>query len=297
MRAFSAAVAAVLLLLLPVPSTVEAAVQCRVHHFPVTAGGPQRVFAEFCRPARLAGAPVQLLLHGATYDHTYWSAYARLAAARGFATLNLDRLGYGRSDHPDPATVDLPAAGQVAQQVVDGLRAGAFGPRFGRVVLNGHSLGGLVAYDTARRGGVDGLIISGMPATPRASARAAFPPFHPAEQDPKFAGRGWPPGYLTTLPGTRVETFHYPGTYGPLVPRLEEGRLKDTVPEPELLALGTPPVPADLPTLSVLGSHDQFYPEPGGELVIPDAGHSINFSHGASRFYALTFAWLAGLPR
>ena len=117
MRAFSvAAIAAVLFLLVPVPSTVAAAPQCgdrylSVRRFP---GDPlpRRVFAEFCRPAHLdRQAPVQLLLHGATYDHTYWSAYARLAAARGFATLNLDRLGYGRSDHPDAATLDLPAAG------------------------------------------------------------------------------------------------------------------------------------------------------------------------------------------
>ncbi|QFU88593.1 Alpha/beta hydrolase family protein [Amycolatopsis sp. YIM 10] len=256
---------------------------------------PQRVFAEFCRPKHLdRHAPVQLLLHGATYDHTYWSAYARLAAARGFATLNLDRLGYGRSDHPDPATLDVPAAAHVAHQVVDALRGGAFGPRFDRVVLNGHSLGGLIAHDTARRGGVTGLIISGMPtAAPAAATRAAFHPFHPAGEEPRFAHL--PSGYLTTLPGTRVETFHFPGTYGPAVPHLEEGPLKDTVPEPELFALGTPPVPADVPTLSVVGAHDGFYPD-GPGVVIPDAGHSINLSRGAPRFYAMTFDWLAHLP-
>lgn len=104
------------------------------------------------------------------------------------------------------------------------------------------------------------------------------------------------------MPGTRAETFLYPGTYSPAVPYLEEAR-KDTVPEPELLAIGTPPAPADVPTLSALGRHDLFYcaetadctTAPAGQRVdaiIPDTGHSINMSNGAPRFYALTFDWL-----
>lgn len=296
MRTFSAtAFAAVLfLLLLPVPAAAGP-VTCHGQYLSVTRH--HRVFGEFCRPARLdPSTPVQLLLHGATYDHKYWRTYARLAATRGFATFNLDRLGYGRSDHPDPMTLDLPAAGQVAHQVVERLHDGTFGPRFQQVVLNAHSLGGLIAYDTARRGGVTAMIISGMPtSTSENRVAAPFPPFYPAEQDPKFADRGWPTGYLTTMPGSRVETFLYPGTYAPAVPHLEEA-WKDTVPEPELLALGTPPTAVPVPTLSVLGRHDMFYCTetcPPVDAVIPNAGHSINMSKGAKAFYALTFDWLA----
>ncbi len=76
------------------------------------------------------------------------------------------------------------------------------------------------------------------------------------------------------------------------------------MPEPELLAIGTPPEPVDVPTLSVLGRHDLFYcgetedctTAPAGQLVdavVPDAGHSVNLSDGARAFYALTFRWLA----
>jgi hypothetical protein len=308
-RTFSVAVlsAVLVLLVLSPPSSVAEPASCRGHFLSVERYPgdplPHRVFGEFCRPARVGpGTTVQLLLHGATYDHTYWNAYARLAAGRGFATFNLDHLGYGRSDHPDPMTLDLPAAGYVAHQVVESLRGGAFGPRFRRIVVNAHSLGGLVAYDAARYGGVTAMVISGMPAgLPHVRTSAPFPPFYPAEQDPKFADRGWPSGYLTTMPGTRAETFLYPGTYGPAIPYLEEAR-KDTVPEPELLAIGTPPEPTDVPTLSVLGRHDTFYcgetadctTAPAGvDAVIPDAGHSINMSDGASAFYALTFRWLA----
>jgi pimeloyl-ACP methyl ester carboxylesterase len=178
---------------------------------------------------------------------------------------------------------------------VDRLRDGTFGPRFRQVVLNAHSLGGLVAYDTARRGGITAMIISGMPTSaPTHRIAEPFPPFYPAEQDPKFADRGWPTGYLTTMPGTRAETFLYPGTYAPTVPYLEE-TWKDTVPEPELLAIGTPPTPVNVPTLSALGRHDSFYCAetcPPVDAVIPNAGHSINMSRGAPAFYTLTFDWL-----
>jgi pimeloyl-ACP methyl ester carboxylesterase len=304
-RAFSALVLVAVLFLsfVPVPSAAADPVVCRDHYLSVARypGDPQshRVFGEFCPPARLTpDTPVQLLLHGATYNHTYWRAYARLAARHGFATFNIDRLGYGRSDHPDPATLDLAAAGYVVHQVVNSLR-------FRRIVLNAHSLGGLIAHEAARYGGITAMIISGMPPGAPDTRAAAFPPFHPAEQDPKFADRGWPTGYLTTMPGTRVETFLYPGTYDPAIPRLEETTLKDTVPEPELVAIGTPPAPTSVPTLSVLGRHDMFYcaetadcrTAPAGQLVdavVPDAGHSINMSRGAPAFYALTFDWLAG---
>lgn len=303
MRGFSAAVLFVLFVLLPVPPAAAAPVTCRDHYLSVTHhSASYRVFGEFCRPARLSSdTPVQLLLHGATYNHTYWSAYARLAASRGFATFNLDRLGYGRSDHPDPMTLGLPAAGDVAHQVVDRLRAGVFGPRFAKVVLNAHSLGGLVAYEAAKRGGVTAMIISGMPGMSGTRAAAEpFPPFYPAEQDPKFAGL--PAGYLTTMPGTRADTFLYPGTYHPAMSFVEEEVLKDTVPLPEFSAIGTPPAPVDVPTLSVLGRHDMFYcaetadcttSGPPVDAVIPDAGHSINVSYGAPQFYALTFTWLS----
>jgi pimeloyl-ACP methyl ester carboxylesterase len=300
-RTFTATVLAAVLFFLFHPVQTEAApITCRGQYLPVTRypGDPaqHRVFGEFCRPARLTpSTPVQLLLHGATYDHKYWSRYARLAATRGFATLNLDRLGYGRSDHPDPMTLDLPAAGYVAHQVVNLLREGRFGPRFHQVVLNAHSLGGLIAYDTAHRGGVTAMIISGMPTVEHRRLAAPFPPFYPAEQDPKFASRGWPTGYLTTMPNTRTEMFHYPGTYTPAVQYLEEA-WKDTVPEPELLAIGTPPTPVNVPTLSVLGAHDMFYCEetcPPVDATIPNAGHSINVSKDAPTFYELTFDWLA----
>ncbi|MFC3450377.1 alpha/beta hydrolase [Amycolatopsis speibonae] len=165
------------------------------------------------------------------HDRAYWDwpfqprrySYVDSATRPGYATLNLDRLGYGRSSRPDPETLDFAAGGEAVHQVVAQLR-----PRFRTIVLNGHSMGGLVAERAAERGGVDAVIISGIPRDrPGGQAKAASP-FYPAELDPKFAGKPWAAGYFTTRPGTRAQTFHHPGTYDPAILPVEEA-LKDTL--------------------------------------------------------------------
>lgn len=59
---------------------------------------------------------VQVLVSGATYGRDYWDppvhpegyTYVRAMAARGIATLNLDRLGIGLSSHPPAELVTVP---------------------------------------------------------------------------------------------------------------------------------------------------------------------------------------------
>jgi hypothetical protein len=69
------------------------------------------IFGELCAtPSELAnGETVQLLIHGATYNHSYWDfgtvdgvsySYARDLAAVGFPTFAIDEAGTGRSSHP-----------------------------------------------------------------------------------------------------------------------------------------------------------------------------------------------------
>lgn len=70
----------------------------------VPVSGTYGIQLRFCEPT--AHVPsradtVQVLVHGITYNMAYWDAaykpemysYARFAAARGFATLNLARFG------------------------------------------------------------------------------------------------------------------------------------------------------------------------------------------------------------
>src|ERR1700759_686911 len=74
------------------------------------------VYGELCARGGLAHKTIQVALHGATYGHLYWDfpyqpevySYVRWATASGYAVLNIDRIGIGRSDHPpaDQVTVE-----------------------------------------------------------------------------------------------------------------------------------------------------------------------------------------------
>ena len=319
------------------PSATESATspsgaRCRGHQFPIRLpdGGRYHIYGELCLRGRLtARTPVQILLHGGSYDHAYWDwpyqprtySYVWHATRAGYATLNLDRLGYGRSSRPDPSTLDFAVGGQAVHQVVRQLRRGVLGPRLRTIILNGHSMGGLVAERAAAHGGVDAVLISGIPPrapdlpdeeTPEEPGDPMYP-FYPAERDPKFAARRLAPGYLTTRPGTRAEAFHYPGMYDPGI-LVSEERLKDTLTIAELRSVR--PDPSDprraqhatsgghVPTAYVLGRHDVIAcrqtadctTDPraaGADHIAADSGHSINTSLGAVAFYRWTFDWLA----
>ncbi|WP_052407528.1 alpha/beta hydrolase [Allokutzneria albata] len=265
----------------------------------------------FCRPARITPrTPVQLLVHGATYDHHYWDAYSREAVRRGYATLAVDRLGFGRSAHPDPTKLTLAAQGRVLHELAMGLRRKGFRT----IVLNGHSLGALAGRHAAALGGIDAMVLSGVAKPTARAARTPDPasgspgqdfPFWPAEQDPKFANRNWPPGYMTTKPGARAGLFLHEGDYDPAVAAADEAN-KDTVPSAELAEADgstTPPPPAGTPVLTVLGRFDALYcpttgdcrtdPAGRGAHIVERSGHCINLGHGAADFYRLTFSWLS----
>jgi pimeloyl-ACP methyl ester carboxylesterase len=272
-----------------------------------------------------ADTPVQVLLHGGTYDHAYWDwpyqpatySYVHAATARGFATLNVDRLGHGRSDRPDARLLDSAAHGWIVHQLVRVLRDGRIGPSFRTVVLNGHSMGGIAAEHAAGFGDVDALIVSGIPADagagepsesePEADGSDDRLPFWPVEQDPGFAGRDWPPGYLTTRPGSRPALFLHEGDHDPAIAEQEEAR-KDTVSAAELAGVGgeggPAPGPTDAPVLHVLGRYDALIcratrdcrSDPAAAQtpdIVERSGHSLNLGHGAGEFYELTFSWLA----
>lgn len=321
------------------PAQSPSGADCRGYLVPVTRTADDTarhsVYAELCLRGELAAdTPVQVLLHGGTYDHSYWDwsyqpqtySYVEHATKAGFATLNIDRLGYGQSDRPDPHSVDFQVGGYVVHQLVQRLRGGGFGHRFHTVVLNGHSMGGIVAERAAALGDVDAVIVSGIAPSPGGGPDEADDngppsggdptyPFYPAEEDPKFAGEDWPTGYLTTRPGTREQIFLFEGTYDRAVVPVEES-LKDTLTFAELQSVrpgpDTPegsgtaasPIPADVPVAHVLGRYDVIACSSGDCLTDPAAegadqivaisGHSINISRGAPQFYEWTIEWLAG---
>ena len=318
------------------PSSSPSGATCRSYSFKIKQNPSdllrQSVWGQLCYKGSLtASKPVQVLIHGGSYNHVYWDSpfkpstysYVKAATDQGYVTLNIDRLGYGKSDRPAFATLNFNVAGYVNHQLVTALRAGSLGPQFSTVILNGHSMGALAAENEASRWkDIDGLIVSGI----GHNSTAAGPPpstldYYPASTDPKFLTDLSAVGYLTTIPGTRNNAFIAPGTIEPGMTAIEESDMKDTLSPTELVALiadtsnsSNLTFGIQAPVFFANGQYDTIWcgqtgdcntaPQPALEhtyyspgvsftrTVIPDAGHSINTSITAPQFYSQTFAWL-----
>ena len=102
--------------------------------------------------------PAVVLLHGAGFDHTTWALHSRWFAHHGFAVLAPDLPGHGRSGGAPLKTIAGMADWTAA--LLDA--AGA-----ARARLVGHSMGSLIALETAARhpAKVSGLGLIGTAAT------------------------------------------------------------------------------------------------------------------------------------
>jgi hypothetical protein len=120
--------------------------RCADVTFPVTlAPGDTTVYNVFgvlCARGSLHDKTIQIALHGATYSHLYWDwpyqptlySYVRIATEAGYALLNIDRIGIGRSDHPPAEKVTIDSNAYVVHQIVQALRDGdRVVPGFGRI--------------------------------------------------------------------------------------------------------------------------------------------------------------------
>jgi pimeloyl-ACP methyl ester carboxylesterase len=95
------------------------------------------------RPLR-PGARSAVFIHGAGMDHTVWVLPARYFARHDVNVLAIDLPGHGRSGGAALGTIEEMADWIV--RVLDGLGVES-------ASLIGHSMGSLVAFDTARRHG------------------------------------------------------------------------------------------------------------------------------------------------
>jgi alpha-beta hydrolase superfamily lysophospholipase len=255
---------------------------CAAYTLPVAITDPgsadQTMWGQLCYRGSREPATVQLLVHGATYNHLYWNfpygdgyySYVDAATAAGYATFDVDRIGDGNSSHPPSTDVTLTAGAVALHDAVTALRTGTVGGHpFQHVIMVGHSLGSVEAWiETARYHDVDAVIITGAlhQLNPDLAALAQAD-VYPAADDPKFADSGLDPGYLTTRPGTREALFYDLATANPAVVALDEaGKDTDTVGELDgLFALESEPVSeqpssqVNVPVLVVVGADDNIF--------------------------------------
>lgn len=86
--------------------------------------------------------PVVVFLHGAGMDHSVWTLQARYFAHHGRSVLALDLPGHGRSHGPQPASIEAYADWLALLIAAAGVE---------RAALVGHSMGALIALETAAR--------------------------------------------------------------------------------------------------------------------------------------------------
>ncbi|HEY8606778.1 MAG TPA: alpha/beta hydrolase [Noviherbaspirillum sp.] len=89
-----------------------------------------------------AGLPTIVFLHGAQNDHSVWILQTRYFAHHGFGVLAVDLPGHGRSKGAPLATVE---------EMADWLLATLDAAGIGRGIVAGHSMGSLIALETACR--------------------------------------------------------------------------------------------------------------------------------------------------
>ena len=91
-----------------------------------------------------ATLPVVVFVHGAQHDHSVWALQSRYLAHHGRAVLAVDLPAHGRSAGPALASVEAMADWILALLAAVGTS---------RASLVGHSMGSLIALETAARGG------------------------------------------------------------------------------------------------------------------------------------------------
>lgn len=252
------------------PASASEATTCRDVSVPVSAAGQSGFIAgTLCSPPNATA--IQLLIHGWTYDRNYWDlpyqpdtySYVRAANRDGYATLDIDRLGDGRSSHPLSAFDTFYADVSTVHQVIHALRAGQFGS-FQKVVEVGHSLGSLVTLTEAGLyKDVDAIVTTGIAHSLNYVnvVSKIIADDYPAALDPKFASSGLDVAYLTSDPGTRGG-FYNPAVTDPNVVQADE-QLKQTGNLVELATLAAYNVlnvdrTLNIPVDEVVGEQDPF---------------------------------------
>jgi pimeloyl-ACP methyl ester carboxylesterase len=240
--------------------------------------------------------PAIVFIHGAALDHSVWHWQARYLAHHGFASLAVDLPGHGRS--PGNVRTSIEALADWVDAFIDA--AGV-----GKAHVVGHSMGALVALETALRhpGRVSKLVLAG-PSVPMPVGE----PFLAAARDDSPAAFDmqtvWGHARNVALATSAIPGLSLLGASRQLV-----GRARPGVQHADLAACHAyaPSMEAmrqmAIPTLVIAGRRDVMTPLkagqalaraiPGASLVTLDAGHAMMIEAPREMLTALR-AHLAG---
>lgn len=245
---------------------------------------PSSIYGELCmsedslKAARQGSPPaVLVLVHGITYGTWYWDlsykpdTYSAVdyINRHGYATLNIDRLGEGRSGHPASALVTADTNAEAVHQLIQKLRNGEIGGiKFKNVGLVGHSYGTVTSWlETAKHNDADVAIGTGYGNRFKADAGVKlFSGLQPASTVPVTARQPWAldPGYLQPRPGSRKTSplYNVPNTDQAVIDTDE--KLANTVTAEELGTFASREYDGthkniSIPTFLINGSKDVIF--------------------------------------
>jgi pimeloyl-ACP methyl ester carboxylesterase len=238
--------------------------------------------------------PLAVFLHGAGLDHSVWALHSRWFAHNGWSVLVPDLPGHGRSGGQPLASIEA-----MADWLAQLIEAAGAGP----AKLIGHSLGSLVALETAARhpAKVSALGLTGAAATMPVSLAllaAAEAGDHAAIDMVSI----WGHGFRAALGGSQVPGLWMLGAAGRLLERARPGVLFADLSACNNYKGGLEAAARIfVPVTLVLGERDLMTPLKAGRAlgaalanarvaVLPGAGHMLMAEHPDEVLQALSGA-------
>ena len=231
------------------------------------------------------GKPIQpelpgiLFLHGAANDHSVWSWQSRWFAYHGFNSLAVDLPGHGRSKGAPLSSIEQLADWTL--RLIDSLALST-------VHLTGHSMGSLIALETASRAprSLGKLALIGC-AVPMNVSDTLLRTAQDQEAEAISLITGWSHGPNTLLTGGPLPGMWLPGMNRALMWRSTDGVLHRDLLNCQQYSSGlTAARKITCPTLLLVGDRDLMTPRKTShelrqtllktrEIVLSNAGHAM----------------------